>query len=55
MYTIIEIAKILKISRSSVYKLLDSGALGSVHIGGSRRITQAQLDRFLAQLEGGQR
>ena len=45
-----QVAKIMGISRSQVYVLLNKGHLGSVHIGRSRRITRAQVDEFIADL-----
>lgn len=39
--------KCLSISRTKVYELINSGALQSVTIGRSRRVSVAQLQRFL--------
>ncbi|MDT0264308.1 helix-turn-helix domain-containing protein [Jatrophihabitans lederbergiae] len=39
--------KYLSISRTKVYELINSGALESVTIGRSRRVSVAQLQRFL--------
>jgi excisionase family DNA binding protein len=39
--------KYLSISRTKVYELINSGALESVAIGRSRRVSVAQLQRFL--------
>jgi len=39
--------KYLRISRTKVYELIKSGALESVTIGRSRRVSVAQLQRFL--------
>ncbi len=50
LYTPREAAQALGLSRSSVYVLLSSGALGSVRIGGSRRITAGALEAFVAAL-----
>lgn len=41
----------LSISRAQLYRLIDKGELESVQIGRSRRISQNQLERFVAQLE----
>lgn len=38
--------KYLSISRTKVYELINSGALESVTIGRSRRVSVAQLQRF---------
>ncbi len=50
-YTIEEAAGLLSISRAQIYRLIDSCQLNSVTVGRSRRITQGQLDVFVAQLE----
>jgi excisionase family DNA binding protein len=44
----VEAAEALRISRSSVYRLFDSGQLGWVQIGASRRVTPAEIERFIA-------
>jgi excisionase family DNA binding protein len=47
LYTPLEAAAALAISRSSLYELLRTGALRSVHIGASRRIPADALDEFV--------
>jgi excisionase family DNA binding protein len=47
LLTIAEAAAALRISRSSVYRLFDSGQLGWVQIGASRRVAAAEIDRFI--------
>lgn len=51
LFTYPEVARTLKISRSAVYLLINSGQLKPVHIGRSARITTAELERFVATLE----
>jgi excisionase family DNA binding protein len=41
---------ILQISRAHGYNLIKSGALKSVKIGRSRRISRADLDQFIHDL-----
>jgi excisionase family DNA binding protein len=48
LLTIPEAAAALRISRSSIYRLFDSGELAWVQIGGSRRVTSAEIHRFIA-------
>jgi len=48
LLTIAEAAEALSISRSSVYRLFDSGQLGWVQIGSSRRVAPAEIERFIA-------
>jgi Helix-turn-helix domain len=41
--------KLLSISMGGLYNLLNSGALESFRVGGSRRITVASIERFVAE------
>jgi excisionase family DNA binding protein len=43
-----EAAAALRISRSSLYRLFESGELAWVQIGTSRRVTSAEIHRFIA-------
>ena len=45
-----EAAQALSIGRSKLYELLRAGALGSVRIGGSRRIPVAALQAYVVEL-----
>ena len=47
LFTPVQTAKIMGISRSQVYVLMNRGELGSVNIGRSRRITRQQMDTIL--------
>jgi excisionase family DNA binding protein len=47
-----EAAKALSVGRSKVYELMRTGALRSVKIGGSRRISASALAEFIEGLEG---
>ena len=46
-YKIGEIAKILRVSRPTLDKLLASGEVPSVHFGKTRRIPKKQFDLYL--------
>jgi excisionase family DNA binding protein len=50
LFTPVQAAKIMGISRSKVYELMNSGQLGSVHIGRSRRVSRKHLDEFISSL-----
>jgi excisionase family DNA binding protein len=43
-----EVGRVLAISRSKVYELLNSGSLASVNIGRSRRIRVSDVEAFVA-------
>jgi excisionase family DNA binding protein len=46
-----EAAKALRVGRTTVYALMKSGDLRPVHIGGSCRLSRAELERYVARLE----
>jgi excisionase family DNA binding protein len=46
-----EAAEVLRIGRTTVYALMKSGDLRSVHIGRSCRIPQAELERYVRRLQ----
>jgi excisionase family DNA binding protein len=48
LLTISEAAAALQISRSSIYRLFEGGELAWVQIGASRRVTSAEIHRFIA-------
>jgi excisionase family DNA binding protein len=48
LLTVSETAAALCISRSSIYRLFDAGELAWVQIGASRRVTSAEIHRFIA-------
>lgn len=50
LLTIEQAADRLAIRRTSLYRLLDSGELESVHIGRARRIPEDAVDRFIESL-----
>lgn len=50
VYTIREAALALRISRTKLYELLDSGQIESVHIGRSRKIPADALRTYLDHL-----
>ena len=50
LWTPLQTARVLGISRSQVYVLMKRGQLGSVHIGRSRRIAQRHVTQFVDNL-----
>jgi excisionase family DNA binding protein len=50
VYTIPEAATALRISRTKLYELLDSGEVESIHIGRSRKIPAEALRIYIDRL-----
>ncbi|MPQ98388.1 helix-turn-helix domain-containing protein [Modestobacter sp. I12A-02628] len=46
-----EAAKVLRVGPTTVYALMKSGELRPVHIGRSCRISQAEVERYVHQLQ----
>jgi excisionase family DNA binding protein len=46
-----EAARVLRVGRTTVYALLKAGDLHPVHIGRSCRLSRAELERYVNQLE----
>ena len=46
-----EAAKVLRIGRTTVYALMKCGELRAVHIGRSCRTSQAEVARYVRQLD----
>ena len=53
LWTPLQTAKVLGISRSSLYNLMKTGDLESVHIGRSRRIAKTQVEKYVNKLVEG--
>lgn len=50
LFTPAQAAKIMGVSRSHVYVLMNQGRLDSVSIGRCRRITKDQMNKFIESL-----
>lgn len=50
LYTVEEVARLLRMSRAFVYRLVMSGQLESVLLGRSRRVPSIALDSFIDRL-----
>jgi len=50
LFTPVQAAKIMNVSRSHVYTMMNKGELGSVNIGRCRRITVSQMNDFIDSL-----
>ena len=49
VYTTAEVGKILQVHRTTVEHLIAQGTLQAIHVGRRLRITEAQLQAFVAQ------
>ena len=49
LVTLPEAARFLSVSRGSLYDLLTTGQLASVHIGRSRRVPMGEVRRFIRE------
>lgn len=47
LLTVAEVAKHLRVSKMTIYRLVESGDLGSIKVGRSIRIPQKALDDYL--------
>ena len=49
LFTLGEVAKKLKVSRTTLWRLRSAGYIRSIELGGITRIRQADLDRFISE------
>lgn len=50
LYTVPEAMEQLRIGRTLIYRLIRTGELKSLRVGGSRRIPATAMDEFVASL-----
>lgn len=50
VYTLEEIAEMLKVTRRTLYTYIKTGALKAIKIGRTWRVTEKQLDEFMNSL-----
>ena len=51
LLTVNEAAARLRVGRARIYDLIAQGSITSVKIGGSRRISDREVDDYIARLE----
>jgi len=51
--TVKEVAASLKLTTKTVYKLISSGGLKAVHVGGQWRVRQTDLDAYVSPAKNG--
>ncbi|MDX1880079.1 helix-turn-helix domain-containing protein [Mycolicibacterium sp. 141076] len=54
LLTVDQTAEVLQVSRASLYRLFASGALRYVQVGAHRRVSAAEIERFIAANTQGQ-
>ena len=47
-YTVAEVAKVLRVSNMTVYRLINAGQLNAVRVGKSYRLREEDVDGYLA-------
>jgi excisionase family DNA binding protein len=52
LFTVPECAEVLAIGTSKLWEMVSEGVLESVTIGRARRVTRAELERFVSELTG---
>lgn len=48
-YTVAEVARVLRVSNMTVYRLINSGQLPAVRIGKSFRLREEDVNRYLSE------
>jgi excisionase family DNA binding protein len=51
LFTCADACRFLQISKTTLYRLINDGALKPVHIGRSVRFTRIELQRFVTELD----
>ena len=51
LLTVAEAAKVLGVSRSKIYQLIEWGELKAVKLGRSTQVEKESLDRFIAEVK----
>ena len=49
LYTPLEVAKMLRVTRATIYQYIRKGQLKAIRIGNRYRITRAQLEEYMQQ------
>jgi excisionase family DNA binding protein len=51
LLTTVQAGRALGVGRTSIYQLIKTGELNAVHVGGSCRISWAELERYVTRLD----
>jgi excisionase family DNA binding protein len=49
LLTVAEVAKVMRVSNMTVYRLIKSGQLSAIRVGKNYRIRRADMDRYLTE------
>lgn len=52
LLTTVQAARVLSVGRTTIYQLIKTGELHAVHVARSCRISWAELERYVARLDG---
>src|SRR4051812_21406775 len=53
LLTTVQAGRVLGVGRTTIYQLIKTGELHAVHVGGSCRISWAELERYVTRLDAG--
>lgn len=53
LLTTVQAGRVLSVGRTTIYQLIKTGELHAVHVGGSCRISWAELERYVMRLDAG--
>ena len=53
LLTTVQAGRVLSVGRTTIYQLIRTGELHAVHVGGSCRISWAELERYVMRLDAG--
>jgi len=51
LLTTVQAGRVLGVGRTTIYQLIKTGELHAVHVGGSCRISWAELERYVTRLD----
>jgi excisionase family DNA binding protein len=54
LLTTVQAGRVLSVGRTTIYQLIKTGELHAVHVGGSCRISWAELERYVTRLDAAQ-
>lgn len=49
LFTVAEVAEVMRVSNMTVYRLIKSGQLAAIRVGKNYRIRESDVDRYLSE------